>query len=164
MIKEISAQLRRRERTNIIIILSSIISLSLVGCASTFNGEINGEIRNIEEIKPFISDKTFLQLIEVPEGSFNFYSPANGELIYQSDLEKIPIPVDGKYKFIVKNLKSGKYLIAAQRLSKDYKYFGPLLWSEDKNNAVIINVETGNDNNKAINVPRGIIFSKTGLK
>jgi hypothetical protein len=150
-------------RTIVLPILAPLL-LFLFGCSSSFSGEIRGQILNIQDIKPYIGDQSFLQLVAVPEnGNFTFLAIGDGGMVYGSDLQKIPMPLDGKFRFIVKDLRSGKYLVAAQQLSKEFKYFGPLLWSKDKTRAIVVVVEASSASNPTIDIPAGVIFSKVGV-
>ncbi|MFO7666984.1 MAG: hypothetical protein R6V76_10225 [Desulfobacterales bacterium] len=78
---------------------------------------ITGVIRNISEIKEYISNETYLQIVQATDGKLNMHA-VNGELIFKSSLPQIPFPEDGIFVFKkVRNLKLGEsYIIVSQMI------------------------------------------------
>jgi len=78
---------------------------------------ITGVIRNISEIKEYISKETYLQIVQATDGKLNMHA-VNGKLIFKSSLPQIPFPKDGVFVFKkVRNLKLGEsYAIVSQMI------------------------------------------------
>lgn len=78
---------------------------------------ITGVIRNISEIKEYISKETYLQIVQATDGKLNMHA-VNGELIFKSSLPQIPFPENGVFVFKkVRNLKLGEsYTVVVQMI------------------------------------------------
>jgi hypothetical protein len=111
----------------------NILVLCLLGiCTLSFSQKIEheitikGEIENIEEIVPYITENTCLQIVEYKENFTMIVS--NGTLTISSEFPMLKIPKDGKVEYKIKNLKyDTKYCIAIQMLDPEYSNVSKVL-------------------------------------
>jgi hypothetical protein len=116
-------------------LVTIIVSLFVYGCNLTSNDiseiTIKGVISNLKDAMSFIDEKTYLQLVFVPEdGRVTGQIADGGRLVYDSTLQKIPIPEDGIFTLRPDRLRRGKYLIVVQKMKAQGRK-KPFLFVED---------------------------------
>ena len=87
---------------------------------------IKGEIVNIEQVKPYITDNTCLQLVEY-EATFTMIA-SKGTLMISSEFPMIKFPRDGMVEYKIKKLKyNTMYCIVVQMLDPEYSNVSKVL-------------------------------------
>lgn len=148
-----------------------LVSIVLCGCtavpssralpistsASTVASEcpifvITGRITNIGQVRQFLSQASYLQLVSVPTYpaatrftlTLDFFPDETAA--FRSDLAQIPLPLDGVFRFQVSNLKPGSYFVAAQRTRNAKSangYYTPMSLTINDSNLSIVPVIDG---------------------
>lgn len=113
---------------------------------------ISGRITNLDQVRPFLSGVSYLQLVSVsthPTTSrlplpLRFFPDQTAAI--SSDLAQIPIPPDGAFRFRVSNLEPGSYLVAVQRVrgkGPANGYYEPMSMTTNGSNVPIVPVIQG---------------------
>jgi hypothetical protein len=106
---------------------------------------ISGVITNLDEARPYLTEASYLQLVDISDGEVTFVYPREGGVLLESELAQIPIPPDGIFSFQVDRLEPGEYFIAAQK-------FNPRDWM--RHNAMVLAKEAGD--------PKSVVMIEIG--
>lgn len=117
---------RLKRISNYVVSIVSLSILLLGSATSPLGGQnstqihgitIKGIIVNLGEIKEFVHNDTYLQIVQVSStGETTLAIDEKSGITFKSQLAKIPFPSDGVFEFRKISLEEGKYVIAAQPL------------------------------------------------
>jgi hypothetical protein len=112
---------------------------------------INGAIANLEQLKPFLTENTNLQLSPCPPDDRPLFRFVQGKgVLAVSEGPELAFPSDGKFAFKIpkQDIKEGTYLIAIQQAKSPVVMERCFLCTADKDGKVsALKVKIGSDLN-----------------
>ena len=87
-------------------------------CNDSVNVTINGTITNMEAMRKYMDNDTFLQIVKLPPSGCATNQDDRGRHYLKSNLKKVSFPQNGTFK-IQTNLLPGRYIICGQYFNSD---------------------------------------------
>ena len=102
---------------------------------------IKGKIMNMEEVKKYLAEDTYLQLVHPGKGGgLAVKSDGRGRLTYESNLAQVKMPKSGEFSISASGLEPGTYLIAGQKVEPFPGQILTLLFRKGERKALEIKV------------------------